>query len=178
MQHYDVLSWQPWLLVAAAGAVVILAGIACQAMQLVVSIRAREQLRDVTGDPWDGRTLEWSTLSPPPAWNYAVLPHVGEIDAYWQAKEIARRRRAQPAPARKYEVIEMPRNSPTGFITAFFAVITGFALIWHIWWMAGLGVLGAFVTLLFFAFRRQEEIEVPAAEIARVEQSREMEAAL
>jgi cytochrome o ubiquinol oxidase subunit 1 len=178
MQHYDVVSWQPWLLLAAGGAVIILAGIACQAVQLVVSIRAREQLRDVTGDPWNGRTLEWSTPSPPPAWNYAVLPHVGEIDAYWQAKEIARRRRAQPAPARKYEVIEMPRNSPTGFITAFFAVITGFALIWHIWWMAGLGVLGAFVTLLFFAFRRQEEIEVPAAEIARVEQSREMEAAL
>jgi cytochrome o ubiquinol oxidase subunit I len=178
MQHYDVLSWQPWLLVAAGGAVVILAGIACQAMQLVVSIRAREQLRDVTGDPWDGRTLEWSTPSPPPAWNYAVLPHVGEIDAYWQAKEVARRRHAQPAHARNYEVVEMPRNSPTGFITAFFAVVTGFALIWHIWWMAGLGVLGAFVTLLFFAFRRQEEIEVPAAEIARVEQSREMEAAL
>ena len=74
--------------------------------------------------------------------------------------------------------IELPRNSPTGFITAFFAVVTGFALIWHIWWMAVLGVLGAFVTLLFFAFRREEEIEVPVAEIDRVEQSRGMESAL
>jgi cytochrome o ubiquinol oxidase subunit 1 len=71
----------------------------------------------------------------------------------------------------------MPRNSPTGFITAFFAVITGFALIWHIWWMAGFGVLGAFVTLLFFAFRRQEEVEIPAVEIARFERAREREAA-
>ena len=82
MQHYDDLSWQPWLLVAAAGAVVILAGIVCQVIQLVVSIRARERLR-VTGDPWNGRTLEWSTASPPPAWNFSVLPQVAEADAYW-----------------------------------------------------------------------------------------------
>jgi cytochrome o ubiquinol oxidase subunit 1 len=177
MQHYDVVSWQPWLLLAAGGAVIILAGIACQAVQLVVSIRAREQLRDVTGDPWNGRTLEWSTPSPPPAWNYAVLPQVGEIDAYWQAKQSRRGREARPAQAREYEAIDMPRNSPTGFITAFFAVITGFALIWHIWWMAGFGVLGAFVTLLFFAFRRQEEVEIPAVEIARFERAREREAA-
>jgi cytochrome o ubiquinol oxidase subunit I len=177
MQHYDVVSWQPWLLLAAGGAVIILAGIACQAVQLVVSIRAREQLRDVTGDPWNGRTLEWSTPSPPPAWNYAVLPQVGEIDAYWQAKQSTRGREARPAQAREYEAIDMPRNSPTGFITAFFAVITGFALIWHIWWMAGFGVLGAFVTLLFFAFRRQEEVEIPAVEIARFERAREREAA-
>jgi cytochrome o ubiquinol oxidase subunit 1 len=177
MQHYDVVSWQPWLLLAAGGAVIILAGIACQAVQLVVSIRAREQLRDVTGDPWNGRTLEWSTPSPPPAWNYAVLPQVGEIDAYWQAKQSPRGREARPAQAREYEAIDMPRNSPTGFITAFFAVITGFALIWHIWWMAAFGVLGAFVTLLFFAFRRQEEVEIPAVEIARFERAREREAA-
>jgi len=177
MQHYDVVSWQPWLLLAAGGAVIILAGIACQAVQLVVSIRAREQLRDVTGDPWNGRTLEWSTPSPPAAWNYAVLPQVGEIDAYWQAKQSPRGREARPAQAREYEAIDMPRNSPTGFITAFFAVITGFALIWHIWWMAAFGVLGAFVTLLFFAFRRQEEVEIPAVEIARFERAREREAA-
>ena len=177
MQHYDVVSWQPWLLLAAGGAVIILAGIGCQAVQLVVSIRAREQLRDVTGDPWNGRTLEWSTPSPPAAWNYAVLPQVGEIDAYWQAKQSPRGREARPAQAREYEAIDMPRNSPTGFITAFFAVITGFALIWHIWWMAAFGVLGAFVTLLFFAFRRQEEVEIPAVEIARFERAREREAA-
>jgi heme/copper-type cytochrome/quinol oxidase subunit 1 len=80
MQHYDNLSWQPWLLVAAAGAAIILAGIVCQVIQLVVSIRHREQLR-VTGDPWNGRTLEWSTASPPPAWNFAVLPRVAGTDA-------------------------------------------------------------------------------------------------
>jgi heme/copper-type cytochrome/quinol oxidase subunit 1 len=74
LQHYDVLSWQPWLLVAEAGAVIILAGIICQIVQLVVSIRHRDQLRDTTGDPWNGRTLEWATVSPPPSRNVLQRP--------------------------------------------------------------------------------------------------------
>ncbi len=160
LQHYDNPAWQPWLMVAALGAVVILAGVACQAIQLVVSVRARRQLRDATGNPWTGRTLEWFTPSPPPAWNFTVLPLVGGFD-----------RRKHARGTQDYKAIEMPNNSPIGFITAFFAVVTGFALIWHIWWMAGLGLLGAFVTLLAFAFRRQEEIEVPAVEIARFDRA-------
>jgi cytochrome o ubiquinol oxidase subunit I len=171
MQHYDVLAWRPWLLVAAAGAVVILVGIVCQITQFVVSFRARAQLRDATGDPWDGRTLEWSTVSPPPAWNYAVLPRVTERDAYWASKKLARAKRAQPARPPEYKPIEMPENSATGFVTAFFAVVTGFALIWHIWWMAMLGVFGAFVTLLVFAFRDKDEFEVPAATIAEFDRA-------
>ena len=177
MQHYDVLSWQPWLLAAGVGAVVILAGIVCQIMQFVVSIRAREQLRDVTGDPWNGRTLEWSTASPPPAWNYAVLPRVGGIDAFWASKQRMHARQAQPA-SREYEPIEMPKNSPTGFVTAFFAVVTGFALIWHIWWMAALGAFGAFVTLVVFAFRDEDEVEIPAEQIARFDRAHPVEVAV
>jgi cytochrome o ubiquinol oxidase subunit 1 len=165
MQHYDNPEWQPWLLMAAVGAVIIMAGIGCQITQLVVSIRARQRLRDLTGDPWNGRTLEWSTPSPPPAWNFATLPHVGQTG------------RPQPSQEREYKVIEMPKNSATGVITAFFAVVTGFALIWHIWWMAGLGVLGAFVTLLVFAFRREEEIEIQPAEIARFDRAHRAEVA-
>ena len=167
MQHYHDVSWQPWLLVAAAGAVVILAGIACQIMQLVVSFRRREQHRDLTGDPWNGRTLEWSTPSPPPPWNFAVLPQVAGMDAYWIRKNDARAQQHAPAEARAYEPIEMPNNTATGFVTAFFAVVTGFALIWHIWWMAGMGLLGAFVTILVFAFRDKEEIKISPEEIAR-----------
>jgi cytochrome o ubiquinol oxidase subunit 1 len=70
-------------------------------------------------------------------------------------------------PAPEYRSIESPKNSATGFVTAFFAVVTGFALIWHIWWMVGVGLAGAFVTLLAFAFRDKEEEEIPAALIAR-----------
>jgi cytochrome o ubiquinol oxidase subunit I len=176
LQHYDVLAWRPWLLVAEVGAVVILAAITCQIVQIVVSIRAREQLR-VSGDPWNGRTLEWSVASPPPAWNYAVLPHVSEKDAFWARKKLAPTRREHPAVPREYEPIEMPKNSPTGFITAFFAVVTGFALIWHIWWMAALGAFGAFVTLLVFAFREKEEVEVPAEMIAQFDRSHQAEIA-
>jgi cytochrome o ubiquinol oxidase subunit 1 len=177
MQHYEVLSWQPWLLVAALGTLVILAGIVSQIVQIVVSIRDREELR-VSADPWNGRTLEWSTASPPPAWNYAVLPHVTDIDAFWVTKQRLRARQEQPAPARDYKPIEMPKNSPTGFITAFFAVVTGFALIWHIWWMAAFGVLGAFVTLVVFAFRDEDEVEIPAEQIARFDQAHPVEVAV
>jgi cytochrome o ubiquinol oxidase subunit I len=169
LQHYDVLAWQPWLLVAEAGAVVIFAGIICQIVQLAVSIRHREELRDATGDPWNGRTLEWSTASPPPAWNFAVLPHVSEIDAFWAKKQHAKQE--QPVPQREYGPIEVPRNSPTGVVTAFFAVITGFALIWHIWWLAGVGLLGAVATLLVFMFRAEEEIEISAEQGALFDQS-------
>jgi cytochrome o ubiquinol oxidase subunit I len=176
MQHYDVASWQPWLVVAAIGAVIILVGIVCQVIQLVVSIRDREQLK-VTADPWNGRTLEWATASPPPPWNFAALPQVTDIDALWKAKQ---REHAHPQPARerKFASIEVPKNSATGFITAFFAVVTGFALIWHIWWMAAVGVIGAFLTMLAFAFRSEDELEIPAEQIARFEQVNHAEIAV
>jgi Heme/copper-type cytochrome/quinol oxidases, subunit 1 len=142
MQHYDIPEWHPWLLVAAAGAAVILAGIGLQIAQLVVSFRHREQLRDTTGDPWNGRSLEWSTSSPPPAFNFAVLPRIEESDAYWETKQRALRQHVladEPA----YADIELPRNSATGVVCAFFATFLGFALIWHIWWLAAVSFLGA-----------------------------------
>jgi cytochrome o ubiquinol oxidase subunit 1 len=167
MQHYDVVTWQPWLIVAAVGTAVIFAGVVCQILQFVVSIRNREALRDVTGDPWNGRTLEWSTASPPPTWNFAVLPRVTDRDAYWVQKTIARAKQGQSVQPREYEPIEVPKNTATGFVNAFFAVVTGFALIWHIWWMVALGVFGGFVTFLVFAFREHEDVEIPAKTIAQ-----------
>jgi cytochrome o ubiquinol oxidase subunit I len=167
LEHIPDPSWQPLLLVAEAGAIVIFCGILCQIAQLYVSIRTREQRLDLTGDPWNGRTLEWATSSPPPAYNFAVLPRVETIDAFWHMKRTGRAR-VEPV----YEPIEMPRNSPTGFVTAFFAVITGFALIWHIWWMVILGLLAAAVTVLVFGWSDDREREISAAEIAQMERAR------
>ena len=175
MQHYGDVSWQPWLVVAAAGTAIIFFRIICQIVQLVVSIRTRDQRRDTTGDPWNGRTLEWSTPSPPPVWNFAVMPRVTGKDAFWEHKlRMPDRPTGRDEPV-YYEPIEIPKNSPTGFITAFFAVITGFALIWHIWWMAGAGVMGALVTILIFAWREEPETEIPAADVERVDRSRRAE---
>ena len=156
------------LLAAGLGAAVILCGILCQIVQLYVSIRTRESRRDVAGDPWNGRTLEWATSSPPPAYNFAVLPRVRTVDAFWEMKQ----RGSHPAAAAAYEPIEMPRNTPTGFIISFFAVVAGFGLIWHIWWMAILGLLGAAITMLALGWSDDREHEIPANEVARLERSR------
>jgi len=170
MQHYDVAAWHPWLLIAAGGAAIIFIGIILQIAQLVVSIRRREQLRDETGDPWNGRSLEWATPSPPPAFNFAVLPRIESGDAYWGMKERAlQQARLSEEPA--YAEIEMPRNSPTGFICAFFATIMGFALIWHIWWMVGLAALGAYATFVVLAWRDVDEYIIPADTVARIDRA-------
>ena len=168
MQHYDVAEWRPWLLVAAGGAVLILIGIVFQILQLVVSIRQRAELRDLTGDPWDGRSLEWATASPPPVFNFAVMPDVSGADAYWTIKMRARQQGLAGGEP-DYRDVEMPRNSPTGFVCAFFATIMGFALIWHIWWMVAAGGVGAFATFVAFAWRDHDEYVIPAAEVARID---------
>jgi cytochrome o ubiquinol oxidase subunit I len=170
MQHYDVPAWHPWLLVAACGAVIILAGIALQIAQLVVSIRRREELRDKTGDPWNGRSLEWATSSPPPTFNFAVQPHVEGRDAYWTMKQRARQQ-TNPSAEPAYTDIEMPRNSATGFVCAFFATFMGFALIWHIWWMVALAAVGAYATFVVFAWRDRIDYIIPAEEVARIDRA-------
>ena len=167
MQHYDVAAWRPWLLLAAAGAAVILAGIILMVVQLAYSIRHREELRDMFGDPWDGRSLEWATASPPPAFNFAVLPQVQGEEPYWGIKQRAFEQ-LHLSDEPDYEEIEVPRNSPTGFMCAFFATIMGFGMIWHIWWMVGLAGLGAFGVFVGFAWRDRTEEIIPAAEVARI----------
>jgi cytochrome o ubiquinol oxidase subunit 1 len=169
MQHYDVAAWKSWLDIASVGAVLVLIGIICQIMQLVVSIQRRKELRDLTGDPWDARSLEWATASPPPVFNFAFMPHVTSEDPYWAMKRRAKGDGATKEP--DYQPIEMPRNSPTGFVCAFFATVTGFALIWHIWWMVILGLVGAFATFVVFAWRDHDEYEIPADEVARLDRA-------
>ncbi len=168
LQHIDMDLWAPWLVVAAFGVLVMIAGAALQIMQLAVSIRHRDKLRDETGDPWDGRSLEWSTSSPPPVFNYARLPYVEDEEPYWRIKQRAREEK-RPGAEEGYEPIEMPRNSPTGFVTAFFSTLIGFALIWHIWWLAIVGFIGAYATFVVFAWRDHGDFEIPAEEVARID---------
>src|SRR3569623_1692341 len=163
MASYDVPGWHSWLLAAGAGALLIAGGIACQIAQIYVSIRDRARLADRTGDPWDGRTLEWSTSSPPPPINFARLPQDEGLDAWWQTKH------AEGTPDQpRYARIDMPRNSPTGIVCAFFATLMGFALVWHIWWLLALGFVGAWATFVVFAWRDRGEEEIAAAELRKI----------
>ena len=171
LQSYDVAAWRPWLLVMAGGVAIILLGILAQIAQIVVSVRTRERRRDLTGDPWDGRNLEWATSSPPPSFNFAALPNVADLEPYWDMKTRAREIGQLVRPEPQYEPIMMPRNSPTGFVTAFFAVVTGFALIWHIWWLVILGLAGSYATFVVFAWRDHDEQLIPAEEVARLDRA-------
>jgi cytochrome o ubiquinol oxidase subunit 1 len=170
MQHYPETGWQPLMLVALAGGILIFFGIALMVVQLVVSIRTRDSRRKLSGDPWNGRTLEWSMPSPPPAWNFGIMPQIETADAYW-AKKRDGLLTSESVADRRYEAIHQPRNNPTGFLMAFFAVVIGFALIWHIWWMSIAGLCGTLVVGLVQAWRTDSEIEVPADEVAAVEKA-------
>jgi cytochrome o ubiquinol oxidase subunit 1 len=170
LQHYDVPEWRPWILLSALGTFILMCSAICQVIQLVVSIRRRGELRDTTGDPWDGRSLEWATPSPPPTYNFALLPHVENVEAYANMKRRAREK-LRPENEPHYEAIEMPRNSPTGFVCAFFATFIGFALIWHIWWLMILGLFGAYATFVVFAWRDVPEYVIPADEVARTDRA-------
>ena len=170
MQHYPETGWQPLMIVALVGGILIFFGIALTVVQLVVSIRTRDSRRELGGDPWNGRTLEWSIPSPPPAWNFGIMPQIETADAYW-AKKRDGLHISESAADRRYESIHQPRNTPIGFLMAFFAVVLGFALIWHIWWMSIAGLFGAVVVGLVHAWRTDSEIEISANEVAAVEKA-------
>ena len=168
MVHYANTAWQPYLLIAAGGAAVILIGIICQAIQLVVSIRERHAARDLTGDPWDGRTLEWATASPPALYNFAITPVVHDIDAFTDMKEkgIARRK------PDRYHDIHLPKNTADGFINGALAFVLGFAMVWYIWWLAVLSAAGMLFMVIARAFDDDTHFIVPASEVERIENQR------
>ncbi|MEH8024361.1 cytochrome o ubiquinol oxidase subunit I [Gallibacterium anatis] len=151
--------------VAALGAVIIALGIACQFIQLGVSIRDRNKNRDITGDPWGGRTLEWATSSPPPFYNFAVTPRVEDRDAFWDNKE---KGVAYAKPA-TYTPIHMPKNTAAGVIIAVFTMIFGFAMIWHIWWLAIVSFVAMVVTWIAKSFDQDVDYYVPVDQIETIE---------
>ena len=165
MQSYPNMEYQPFFIVAAVGAAIIAFGIFCQVVQIAVSIRDRKKNADLTGDPWDARTLEWETASPVQFYNFAVLPKGEELDDFWQRKQ---RGQAWVKPA-KYEDIHMPRNTGTGVIIGLFSMVMGFAMVWHIWWMAILGLAGMIGTFIYRSFDKDVDYWVPAAEVERIE---------
>jgi len=165
MVHYDNLAWQPYLIIAAGGLAVILIGVLCQTIQLVVSIKERHTARDLTGDPWDGRTLEWTMASPPAVYNFATTPEVHGIDAFTDMKE---KGIAHQKPDR-YHDIHMPKNTASGFVNGILSFIFGFAMVWYIWWLAAISALGMLVAVIIRSADDDTEYTVPAAEVERIE---------
>ncbi|MDB5620848.1 cytochrome o ubiquinol oxidase subunit I [Tardiphaga sp.] len=167
MRVFDDPSLQIWFIIAAFGAVLIACGIAAFLIQIYVSIRKREALTDPTGDPWDGRTLEWSTSSPPPAYNFAFTPVVRDNDAWWDMKKAGYIR-----PLSGFKPIHVPSNTGTGVILAAFSVALGFGLIWYIWWLAALSFVCLIATAIGHTFNYIRDFHIPAAEVTQAEAAR------
>lgn len=166
LDHYDDTSWQTLFIIAGAGVAVIGLGIASQLLQIFISVKNRKQNLDTTGDPWNGRTLEWSTPSPAPFYNYAVIPTVTDRDQFWTDKQAGK-----PRKPLTYVDIHMPRNSGAGIIIAGFSFLVGFAAVWHIPWLAVIGIIGAIITTILRLTDDNTEYVIPASEVKKYEQA-------
>ncbi|MDO6505911.1 cytochrome o ubiquinol oxidase subunit I [Colwellia sp. 4_MG-2023] len=167
LNHTNNPDWNIWLYIAAVGAVIIMFGIIAQVIQLYVSFRDREALDDKTGDPWNGHTLEWATSSPPQAYNFAVIPHVDDIDAWTDMKEKGQHYQSKAS----YSPIHMPKNTSAGvFIGATLSVFC-FAMIWHIWWLAIVGLVGAIGVFIKRCYSNDVDYYVQPEEIAKTEEA-------
>ena len=158
-------AFRPWLYIAGAGALVLLCALASLFVQLIVSIRQRDSNRVSAGDPWDGRGLEWSTSAPPPEYNFAVIPQVCNRNPFFDAK-----RKDDPyAPPQSYTDIELPKNSMTGPVIGGVGAATAFGLVWHMWWLAIIGILVIIATVIVRSFDRDVDRIIPAGEVERIE---------
>ncbi|MCP8890216.1 cytochrome o ubiquinol oxidase subunit I [Sphingomonas faeni] len=167
MRYFDDPNLQIWFVIAAFGAALIAAGIGAFLMQIFVSIRNREKLADLTGDPWNGRTLEWATSSPPPDYNFAFTPIVHDLDAWYDMKE-----RKAVRPVSGFKSIHMPSGTGTGVVLAGLSVAFGFAMIWYIWWLAGLTLVGIFATTIFHTFNYKRDFHIPVEDVIASEDAR------
>jgi len=167
MRVFDDPSLQIFFIVAALGAALIAAGIGAMLVQFAVSIWKREELKDVTGDPWGGRTLEWATSSPPPEYNFAFTPVIHDLDAWYDMKS-----RGSERPLTGFKDIHMPSNTGAGVILAGISTLIGFALIWHIWWLVGLGFVALIGGAIFHTFNYKRDFDIPAETVAETEAAR------
>ena len=176
VNHYANIAYQPYFIIAAIGAVLILVGVILQVVQVIVSIKNREQLRDKTGDAWGlGRTLEWSLSSPAPYYNFAVIPTVSERDDYWYQKE-KWQKEGKSLSSIDYQDVHMPKNTSTGFFIGLFFAVLGFSIIWHMWIPGIIGVLGVFLTMVLRTFNMDIDHYIPAKEIHDTEMAHLKEA--
>jgi cytochrome o ubiquinol oxidase subunit 1 len=170
MDHYEAsLGWQQLFIVAGVGVAFVCLGIGFQLLQVIVSFVQRKANLDTTGDPWNGRTLEWSTASPAPEYNFAVLPEANERDPFWAAKQ---QKSATSSTKPTYHAIRLPKNSGLGIVIAGFAFVFGFAVVWHILWLGVLGLAGLIVTIIVRSLDDHTEKIISAATIAEIEASR------
>ncbi|MCA9350810.1 cytochrome o ubiquinol oxidase subunit I [Candidatus Nomurabacteria bacterium] len=167
LNTYDAsLGWQGLFIVSAIGVTIIGVGVALTVLQLVVSVVKRKQYRDTTGDPWDGRTLEWATSSPAKVYNFAVIPKVYSRDAYWEQKSARATKLDEP----RYSAITLPKNTSFPFIVAMLATLMAFAIVWYIWWLAVLSLVLIIATVVKRSFVEETEYVLPAKEVMRLEQ--------
>jgi cytochrome o ubiquinol oxidase subunit 1 len=167
MSHFEDPSLQIWFMVAAFGAVLVACGIGAMLVQFYVSFRRRAELRDVTGDPWNGRTLEWSTSSPPPDYNFAFTPMVHDNDTWADMKANQYQR-----PRDSFMPIHMPKNTGAGFIISALAAAVGFALIWQMWLLAGVGMVAMIAATIVHTFNYKRDYYIPEADVTRTENAR------
>jgi cytochrome o ubiquinol oxidase subunit 1 len=166
LDHYESSTgWQPFYILMLLGGIVIMIGVALQVVQIIASIIQRKQLADKTGDPWDGRTLEWAMTSPPPSYNFTVIPEAGTRDAYWEMKQRGLAKRV-------FEDIHMPRNTASGIYISIFAFFAGFGFVWEITWLVVVSILGIIICSITRTFNEDVEYTVPAAEVEKLEQTR------
>jgi len=167
LRVFDDPSLQVWFVAACIGAFLIALGIACFLVQIGVSIKRRDSLRDHTGDPWQGRTLEWATSSPPPDYNFAFTPVVHDNDAWWDMKS-----RGYVRPQSGFQAIHMPRNTGTGVILSALSVACAFGLVWHIWWLAAAGFVAMLGVAIAHTFNYDRDYTIPADDVVRAEDLR------
>lgn len=167
LRTFDDPSYQIWFVIAAIGAGIVAVGILAFLIQIAVSILNRDKLRDETGDPWDGRTLEWATSSPPPAYNFAFTPIIRDGDAWYDMKQAKYER-----PTRGFRAIHMPKSTGTGVILAGLSIALGMAMVWYIWWLA----IASFVAIVGYAiwhtFNYERDYYIPADEVRAIEDGR------
>lgn len=166
LDHFDAIpGWQPMLVVAAVGAAVISIGVTLQVYQVIYSIKHRKKNLDKTGDPWNGRTLEWSTPSPPPFYNFAVIPEVETLDAFWVMKQ----EKKWPPKKSEYHDIHMPKNTPMGLYIGGLSFVLGFAATWQMTWLVAVSFIASIICLLIYLSEEETEYNIPAAEVKKLE---------